>query len=148
LQENEVHALLASNEFTSLDKTSIAQSIEQSIILSSEKLIVKCADLCISDSDFNIPDDTIRQILLHPKLSVPKSIRLFNSKNNLFSQESTHKLLEELGEPYSRIIVLGKRPIIPHNSDNLAFLTHLKTIGIIKDYKVNDKGIQVSTYRK
>lgn len=145
---DEIYQLLKAKEFSMPEKSLIANTIDQTIILSSADLIKICGDYCISNSDFNLPNDTIQGILLHSKTNVAKSIQLFNRKKGIFSKEIALRLVKLLNEPYSQMAIPGKRPMIPESEDNLQFVSSLKEWGLIKDYSKTSKGIRISTYRK
>ncbi|MNJ85763.1 hypothetical protein D3C87_32420 [compost metagenome] len=148
INSNDLYSLLSANEFSMNQKIIIANSINEELILSDTKLLKLYGEYILESSDFTHQTVIIKAILLGKILPSFKHIKVFNVKRAILSKSEVASFLSLLPEPYSEMGMLGKRPTIPDNPDNLNLTTYLKALGIIKDYTKTNRGIKISTYRK
>lgn len=148
VDSNDLLLILQSKIFTSSEKNQVVEKVSEDLIASNADSIKKLGELILDSNSFRISDSILKLILQNGHLSVEQRIRVHNWKYTQLTNEDYSAFLNALGEPYSEISILGKRPLLKNNEYNLKLVGVLDSKNYISKYDFEDKGIRISTFRK
>jgi hypothetical protein len=148
VDSNDVLLILQSTIFTLSEKNQVIEKVSEDLITSNDDSIKKLGELILQSNSFRINDSILKLILQNGDLSIEQRIRVHNWKYTQLSVEDYNIFLNSLGEPYSEIAILGKRPLLKNNEYNLKLVDVLDSKNYISKYDIEDKGIRISTFRK
>ena len=128
-------------------KEMIIDIYDKGEIINSEDILILLRDIG-SHQPFNMKKDVVMEILTKTKEEKESRIKLYNTQYDILNEEDMTMFLNSLPEPYSSITEKGKRPLLPNTETNKLLAENLKEKDYISKYKIEDKGIRISTFRK
>lgn len=135
------------------EKISINQKVKfinyhtETVFTTEIELLNQIGNLLNSNLELKIEKEIITAVLLKSNLKALSKIKIFNKYNSLFNNSEIELFLISLEEPYSNITENGKRPLIEYIDSNEYFLKTLVQKKYISKYKIEKKGIRISTFR-
>lgn len=141
-------ALLRSRAFTDIQKQTILESVDESLILNRTSLLVIAGRLALGSNMFKLSKPLLMAILTKT-LDVPERVKLFNMNFTKFRNSDVTDFLPKLPTPYSDITVKVADQFWNTNKkmDILPVIYYHLDIYISK-YKEERKGIRSSTFKK
>ncbi len=147
LDDNDLLSLLESTVLQSEEKEIVYLTIPVAQITRKSLFAQSIGELLIQYPNWKIENEQLIEILIS-KLSMSKTVKLFNMNFKRFSKEEVTALLKAWPSPYSEIAIPGKRPLLEHNEENGYFANNLKTLKYISKAETERRGIRISTFRK
>lgn len=147
LDADDLIALLRSRAFTDIQKQTILESVDESLILNRTSLLVVAGRLALGSNVFKL-SKTLLMAVLTKTLDVSERVKLFNMNFTKFRNNDVTDFLEKMPTPYSDIAVKGRRPVLEHGQENGYFANNLLALGYISKYEEERKGIRISTFKK
>lgn len=123
----DIYSILRSSKVDIDTKINIINYYDVSIFLDDEKIILDIGNLLLEENRTDIDNEIIKVILTSRNIKDDDRIRLFNMKYTIFSNLDIEDFLHSLNEPYSRIAIPGKRPLLELNDNNKTFCDILKS---------------------
>lgn len=148
LDAEDINKILVSDKFENEEKNVVTDTIEAKLLTSHPGSISCIGRLIIENKAFRVSEGIIHLILNSDKLSVSQKIEIFNGKHTMISNEFTTEFLSVLGEPFSEILINGKRPLLENTHANKIFADILSSKNIISSYEEDKRGIRIATFRK
>ncbi len=147
IETREATLILRSSKFSSQNKSAVIDSMSEEVIFTDISLLKAILSCSLAENEFKISESIIKR-LLTSKLDITPSIRLYNQNSKNLDKKQAIKIIETWPEPYSEMVINGKRPLIPDTVDNRTLLRSLISIGLISKMKEESKGLRVSTFLK
>ena len=148
IDSNDLLQILKSKIFSLSEKNQIFEKISEELIISNSDSIKKIGELILENNSFRVSTSILKLILQNNSLSIEQRVRVHNWKYTQLELVYYGPFLNSLGDPYSEISVLGKRPLLKNNEYNLKLVDVLDSKNYISKYDIEDKGIRISTFRK
>lgn len=145
LATSDLSFILDSNNFSPLQKSEIV--VENNAIPSKDPLIANIICTMILDGSISINDNTTIYQVFRNLNSIDKKVSMF-LKVGYGSPEDIYILLKNIGSPYDEIKHGGKRIYLPDEKYNQQLVEHLKQVGYISSYSIDNKGIKINFHRK
>lgn len=147
IETREATLILRSSKFSSQNKSAVIDSMSEEVIFTDISLLKAIVSCSLAENEFKV-SESIMERLLTSKLDIAPSIRLYNQNSKNLDKQQAIKIIETWPEPYSEMLINGKRPLIPDTLDNRTLLRSLISIGLISKMKEENKGLRVSTFLK
>lgn len=148
LVEEDILDILKSEGISSFTKEKTVNSFSEDIFINDQELLTQLGKLTLDSSNFKISTKLVKSIILNSKITVLEKVELFNKNLDLYSKNEIDIFLKSLGNPYSAVVQKGKRPLFEFNKINNELSENLKSLKYISKYKIENKGIRISTFRK
>ncbi len=148
IDNNDLLLILKSTNFALSEKNQIVEKVSEDLIALNLNSIKILGELILASNSYRVTDSILNLILQNSSLSVEQRVRVHNWKYTQIALEEYNAFLNALGEPYSEIAILGKRPLLKNNEYNLKLVDVLNSRNYISKYDIEDKGIRISTFRK
>jgi len=141
--------VLESTKFNFEEKNRLVESLDETILISSDTLLRKIGLIILDNNSFRIANTILKVIIVNKIFTTEEKIRVFNLKHNQLENEYLDSFLNSLGEPYSDIAIRGKRPALKRTEYNHQLAEILESKRYISSFFANDdKGIRISTFSR
>jgi len=147
LESEDVLELLKSDKMSILIKEKVIEHFEETFFTLDAELLTQIGKLLLEHNNFNIDSIMVIPVMTDSNLGVYEKIKLFNINSNTMRNNEFDNFLTSIGEPYSNIVLNGKRPLLDDNDTNRDLAENLKLKNYISKYDFEEKGIRISTFR-
>ncbi len=149
LENEDILALLKSSKIPITVKEKIINNFDVSLFDNDSDLLNQIGNLLIENISLDVDNSLVKPVLINSNLKVSQKVELFNKKNEIFNDaEEINEIFFSFGEPYSEITENGKRPLIDESGINNEFVEILKSKKYISGFRIEKKGIRISTFKK
>lgn len=145
--EDDTIAFLKSQQFTSAEKNTILNQLEDTIIIENVELLPIIRELILSNRQFTVSNLVLINIL-RGSHRIDRKVKLLSLRISSFSKDEITNIIGSWPYPYDDIVIKGKRPLLPKNEEIWELSQLLIRFGIIKNATSDDNGIRISTFRK
>jgi hypothetical protein len=147
LDNSDITALLESNSFSSKEKKAIIENADDSLLNENEQTIYLIGKTMLKSKSIKASKYLLESILMSKLLSIEERIKIFYYKKDQLYETLITNFLISLNKPYSDITKKRKRPLIKDNEPNRRMVAILIDQNYISKFKIERKGIRISTYR-
>ncbi len=151
LENEDLLLLLESNKISIQIKEKIINNYDISTFTVDSNLLTQIGKLLLEHNNLDIDEEIIIAVGTDSNLSLENKIKLFNKLNRHYQNSDIDSFLISLGNPYSNITELGKRPLLDYNDFNKELAENLKLKRYISKFelekKLGKKGIRISTFK-
>ncbi len=147
LDEEDLSAILKSNKISDEIKEKTIKSFDISIFSEEANLLAEVGNFLLESKKNTLDANSTKLILIHSNLSAHKKLELFIQNNDEFDADDIDEFMLALGKPYSAITKNFKRPLITDHEINRKLSSILKEKGYISSYKIEKRGLRISTFR-
>lgn len=140
-------ALLKSTKFSSAEKNTILNELEDDIIIENVELCSIIRELILNNPQFTVSNLVLINVL-RGSLSIDRKVKLLILR---ISTLNNHEITDIIGSwpyPYEDIVIKGKRPLLPKEDENWELSQFLIKYNLIKNASAEKSGIRISTFRK
>lgn len=149
LDNSDVLSILKSNSLSDELKAELLSKIDKSIILSSANILQTIGSIAVKNNSFVISEEVLKRTLCSNSLLTETKVKIFNDRFERLDSSFITEFLNSLGEPYSNIALVGKKPSLPDTVWNLKFANILESKKYISSYEPQaGKGIRINTFKK
>ncbi|NPD47960.1 hypothetical protein [Lentimicrobium sp. S6] len=148
LENDDVLDVLISENISVLIKEKVINHFDESFFAVDEELLTQLGKLLLSNDNFDIEETLIKLVIKDSNLPVSSRIRLFNKTSKIYDDNDIYNFLDFIGKPYSTILQTGKRPLLENNNINRELVEILNHKRYISKFRIEKKGIRISTFRK
>lgn len=143
--EKDLLALLSTDRFIPQQKISIVLKSDTDVIKGNTELCNQVCRILANHQYIKLDYDLLFSIIANSQF-IEDRIKLLNIYLHSLSESSVTELLNALGKPYSDIVIRGKKPSIPRNSDTQTFVEKLHENNYISSFKEKDDLIRIYTF--
>ncbi|MHB1105837.1 MAG: hypothetical protein ACYCZ2_05685 [Lutibacter sp.] len=148
LDADDIQKLLNSDELSNINKYQIIEEVDVEFINGNSETLKIIGELILQNRITNIRKVISDKVLLNSKLSIDQRVSLLLYFEESISNEDLTLFLNSIGNPYSSIVINGKKPLIDNSITNKKLVKILISKSYIKSTKVEKNGIRISTFRK
>jgi len=148
LDDVDVLMILKSQNFTLSEKNQIVDKVSEDLLSVNAESIKTLGELILTNNSFRVTKPLLKLILSNDGLTIERRIRVHNWKYDQLDFEDYSLFLTSLGEPYSEILINGKKPLLTDTEYNSKFVDILDSKNYISSFSKDEKGIRISTFRK
>lgn len=148
IDADDLSSLLASDKFSISEKNVLTEHVSETLLISDDRLLQKIGELVLQDHSFRLSPTVLRSVLVAQRLSIEQRIRILAWKHDHIENTYLPDFLNVLGEPYSDITLIGKRPTLEPTEYNQKLADVLQSKGYISSYTLSDKGVKIATFTK
>lgn len=135
--ENNDWLLLFKSELLSYEnKIKIIENIDDSFIIENNSIADIVCYLLPDDQYISLRYEVLEAMFIANK-SLQKRIELLNLHFDKLKLEHLQRLIELLGEDYSRMFIKQKKPVFSNTPFNATLIDNLKRKGLISSYSMN-----------
>lgn len=148
LDNSDITALLESTTISNRQKITIIEKVDDSILTENAHTIYLVGRSILKSTLIETSEYLLESVLMSKLLSIEERIKIFSNKKDQLYESLISNFLISLSKPYSDITRKGKRPLIEDNGLNQKMAVVLKEQNYISKFKIDKKGIRISTFRK
>ncbi len=152
LENEDLLSLLESSEISIQIKEKIINNYDAFTFTVDSDLLTQIGKLLLEHNNLDIDEEIIIEVGTDSNLNISSKIILFNKWNRIYNNTDIDNFLISLGNPYSAITELGKRPLLDDTEFNRELAENLKSKRYISKFefenkKLRKKGIRISTFK-
>lgn len=147
IDEKDFSVLITSSVFSVKQKLILIEKCDEALISATQSNINLVSDFVITNT-FSAISNTLLECLVTKSTNKINRIKIYNKYHPKISNSSLSKFLQSLGYPYTDILSLKKRPVLPLNQHNLDLATILETKKLILKYKQEKDGVRIIAVHK
>jgi hypothetical protein len=149
--DSDIIALLRSSALLLKDKEDVINNYPDVDLAANIEILGLIGGILLDNGSFEVNQNIKKAILIKSEMNTDDKIKLFNNIHSTLEITDITNILQSLPEPYSNILLLQakneKRPILSENERNTNFAQILKDKKYIRDFKHEERGIKISTFR-
>lgn len=142
LDDNDILALLKSKSLNLKDKIIVFQKQVDSSLIGRTTGMAEVVSQILVDAKLKTNYEILTSLFAITK-SVELRVKLININFVELSDSNTFELIRQMPEPYKKIPVNYKRPLLIKNDYNRSFAENLKRSDLISSFSEDKKGIRI-----